>query len=127
MIGDATYKRALNEMRSRRFEIAFESYVEAFLGRLDSKRNRERSFITFYRYQLANYLCKKTNFYIALPEGDMITDLILSEYDQFMDDIQNSAFPYTREMMFRLLEEMKIIFPCHFDTDIERFFLLESN
>ena len=126
MIGYATYKKALQEIKERDFENAFNTYVNAFLSRLNSRRIKEREFIAFYRYQLAEYLCNKMNFYIALPEGDMISDLILSEYDEFIDEVSNSIFPFSRENMYRLLEEMKIIFPCHFKTDAETFFYLES-
>ena len=126
MVGDAAYKKALQEIREKNFENAFNTYVSAFLSRLNSRRIKEREFIAFYRYQFAEYLCNKMNFYIALPEGDMISDLILSEYNDFIDDISSSAFPFSRENMFRLLEEIKIIFPCHFKTDAETFFYLES-
>lgn len=126
MVADTTYKRALEEIKARRFEDAFDTYVNAFLKRRSAMRMKERQFVAFYRYQLANYLCTKTNFFIALPEGDMVTDLILSEYESFMEDIQDSSFPFTKESMIRLLEQLKIIFPCHFNTDIETFFYYES-
>lgn len=126
MVTDLIYKRALEEIKVRKFDEAFDTYVKAFLSRRSLGHSKEKQFVAFYRYQLATYLCNKTNFYIALPEGDMITDLIVSEYDDFMSDIETSSFPYTKESMIRLLERLKIIFPFHFDTDIESFFHIES-
>ena len=126
MLGDACYRKAIEAIKNHRLEDAFDIYVHAFLNRLNTQRIHEREFIAFFRYQLAEYLCNKTNFYIALPEGDMISDLILSKYDDFVLSIEESTFPYTKESRLRLLERLNIIFPCHFNTDAETFFYLES-
>ena len=61
--------------------------------------------------QLAKYLCKKNNYYVALPEGDMISDLILSSYIDFVDMISVSKFNITAEGRINLLSELKVDFP----------------
>ena len=106
-----SYKKAVSEARLKHFSQAFGLYVETFLPRLNSEFCCEKEFKCFYRLQLATYLCKKNNYYVALPEGDMISDLILSSYIDFVDMISVSKFNITAEGRINLLSELKVDFP----------------
>ena len=64
----------------------FESYASIFLPRLGTKCPKCEEFRAFFRYQLATYLSLKKNYTLALPEGDMVSDLILDTYEEFEED-----------------------------------------
>ena len=113
------YKEGSREARNNELDAAFESYVDAFLSRL-SGVEMTLEFVSFYRYQLYSYLKAKPVFILSLPEGDMISDLILQSYEDFLAAIDGSPFNITGEGRTNLLESVRIPFPWQSDTDGEK-------
>ncbi len=113
------YKEGSREARNNELDAAFESYVDAFLSRL-SGVEMTLEFVSFYRYQLYSYLKAKPVFILSLPEGDMISDLILQSYEDFLSAIDGSPFNITGEGRTNLLESVRIPFPWQSDTDGEK-------
>ena len=110
------YREGSAEARRNDRKAAFESYVDAFLSRLDGIE-LTLEFVMFYRYQLRLYLNAKPVFTLSLPEGDMISDLIADAYKSFLDAVDSSPFNITGEGRKNLLESVKIVFPWHNDTE----------
>ena len=96
----------------------FEGYASVFLPRLGSKCPKCEEFRAFFRYQLASYLALKPGYSLALPEGDMVSDLILETYEEFEEDVEESQIPVSQEGRVNMLLNIKIHFPCQNDTDI---------
>ena len=113
------YKEGNREARRNELDAAFESYVDAFLSRL-SGIDMTLEFVSFYRYQLMSYLKAKPVFILSLPEGDMISDLILQSYEDFLSAVDASPFNITGEGRLNLLESVRIAFPWQSDTDGEK-------
>ena len=105
------YNKAVEEARLKHIGKAFDLYVDTFLPRLCSSHSKEKEFKCFYRWQLALYLYGKKNYVVALPEGDMVSDLILDAYQGFLDDIMCSPFCVTAEGRVNLLSSVKVVFP----------------
>lgn len=108
-----SYKKAVAKAREKDFGQAFALYVETFLPRLNSDYAIEREFKCFYRLQLASYLCRKNNYYVALAEGDMISDLILDTYLDFVESVNNSKFNITPSGRVNLLCNLEVDFPIN--------------
>ena len=111
------YNRAVEKAKSEKYREAFELYVASFIERLSSIRKREEEFRLFYRYQMAKYLQKKKKYLVSLAEGDMISDLIVSSYDEFIEGVEASAIPLTDQGRRNLLVELKIEYPCQIETE----------
>ena len=94
----------------------FESYASIFLPRLGNKCPKCEEFRAFFCYQLATYLSLKKNYTLALPEGDMVSDLILDTYEEFEEDVSSSQIPLSNEGRVNMLLEIKIQFPCQNDS-----------
>ena len=94
----------------------FEGYASIFLPRLGNKCPKCEEFRAFFRYQLATYLSLKKNYTLALPEGDMVSDLILDTYEEFEEDVYSSQIPLSNEGRVNMLLEIKIQFPCQNDS-----------
>ena len=94
----------------------FDSYASIFLPRLGSKCPKCEEFRAFFRYQLATYLSMKKDYSLALPEGDMVSDLILDTYEEFEEDVSSSQIPISNEGRLNMLLEIKIQFPCQNDS-----------
>lgn len=94
----------------------FDSYASIFLPRLGAKRPKCEEFTAFFRYQLATYLSMKKSYTLALPEGDMVSDLILDTYEEFEEDVSSSDIPISNEGRVNMLLEIKIQFPCQNDS-----------
>ena len=97
----------------------FEGYASIFLPRLGNKCPKCEEFRAFFRYQLAKYLAEKPNYYLSRPEGDMVSDLILSSYEEIEKSIDDSEIPISREGRVNILLSAKIIFPWHNDTECD--------
>ena len=110
------YKEGTREAKRRELDAAFESYAEAFLSRLDGA-DLTLEFVSFYRYQLRMYLESKPVFILSLPEGDMISDLILDSYEDFLRAVDSSPFNISGDGRLNLLESVRISFPWQNDTD----------
>lgn len=110
------YKEGSAEARRNELAAAFESYVNAFLSRLDGI-DLTLEFVSFYRYQLLSYLKAKPVFILSLPEGDMISDLIKDSYESFLSALEASPFNVTGEGKKNLLESVRISFPWQNDTE----------
>ena len=80
---------------------------------------RSDEFRAFFRYQLAQYLAEKPNYRLSRPEGDMVSDLILSSYEEIEKSIDDSEIPISREGRVNILLSAKIIFPWHNDTECD--------
>ena len=93
----------------------FDSYASIFLPRLGNKCPRCEEFKAFFRYQLATYLSLKKNYTLALPEGDMVSDLILDTYEEFEEDVESSMIPISNEGRVNMLLDIRIQFPCQND------------
>ena len=94
----------------------FDSYASLFLPRLGNKCPKGDEFRAFFRYQLATYLSMKKSYTLALPEGDMVSDLILDTYEEFEEDVSSSDIPISNEGRVNMLLEIKIHFPCQNDS-----------
>lgn len=114
-----TYKRAVEKARENKLREAFELYAEVFRLRLSSIRKTEEEFTLFYRYQLAQYLSKKKRYYLSLPEGDMISDLIVKSYDCFMEEVEESVIKLSDKGRRNLLVSLEIDYPCQEETEEE--------
>ncbi len=110
------YKEGNRKARLLSYADAFEDYVKAFLPRINGVE-LTIEFVSFYRYQLAQYLKAKPVFTLSLPEGDMISDLIKDAYDSFLSALEASPFNITGEGRANLLESVKICFPWQNDPD----------
>ena len=73
-------KRGNAEAKARKYREAFEDYASSLLSRISGDIDMTLEFVAFYRYQLLSYLRAKPVFTLSLPEGDMITDLIVDSY-----------------------------------------------
>lgn len=104
---------------------AFDLYCDALLDRL-SLNHSCLDFLLFYRSQLIKYLKEKKSFFLSLPEGDMISDLIYSAYEDFLSSCRNNPFIKTDRGRFRLLMSVKIIFPVQNDTAFQDLPLIVS-
>lgn len=93
----------------------FDRYASIFLPRLGNKCPKCEEFRAFFRYQLATYLSMKKNYTLALPEGDMVSDLILDTYEEFEEDLSSSQIPLSNEGRVNMLLEIRIQFPCQND------------
>ena len=96
----------------------FEHYASIFLPRLGSKCPGGEEFRAFFRYQLASYLALKRAYTLALPEGDMVSDLILETYEEFEEDVDESDIPISNEGRVNMLLNIKIQFPCQNDSEM---------
>ena len=94
----------------------FESYASIFLPRLGNKCPKCAEFRGFFRYQLATYLSLQKHYTLALPESDMVSDLILDTYEEFEEDVSSSQIPLSNEGRVNMLLEIKIQFPCQNDS-----------
>ena len=112
-------KRGNMEAKARKYREAFEDYSASFLSRLTGI-DMTLEFVSFYRYQLMSYLKAKPVFILSLPEGDMISDLILQSYEDFLSAVDASPFNITGEGRLNLLESVRIAFPWQSDTDGEK-------
>ena len=86
----------------------FDRYASVFLPRLGNKCPRCEEFKAFFRYQLATYLSLKKNYTLALPEGDMVSDLILDTYEEFEEDVELSMIPITNEGRENMVSDIRI-------------------
>lgn len=109
------YKRANDMSREGRFEEAIDCYCDAFLNRLDSLCD-SLEFLLFYKLQIVRYFSVKKRCFLSLPEGDMVSDLIKSSYDEIVDDLDASPFSVTPKGRERILENAKIVFPVQNDS-----------
>ncbi len=107
------YISALKAVKANRLKEAFELYCSVFtpLGR------KTKEFLSFYRYQLASYLVEKSSYQLGLGEGDMVSDLIESVYDETVRDIEESDIPVSQDGRINILESVEIIFPCQKETE----------
>ena len=110
------YKEGNRKAKLLSYADAFEDYVKAFLPRINGVE-LTIEFVSFYRYQLAQYLKAKPVFTLSLPEGDMISDLIKDAYDSFLSALEASPFNITGEGRANLLESVTICFPWQNDPD----------
>ena len=113
--GSSAIEKARGFVRIGDRKNAITEYCEAFLLRLDPFLS-DCDFIMFYRDQMEKYFAVKTNLYISLPEGDMVTDLIRMTYDDFMAEWEESPFRKSEKGRARLLSNIKIVFPVQNDT-----------
>ena len=109
-------KRGNAEAKARKYRAAFEDYASSLLSRISGDIDMTLEFVAFYRYQLLSYLRAKPVFTLSLPEGDMITDLIVDSYKSFLEAVDSSPFNITGEGRKHLLESVKIVFPWQNDT-----------
>lgn len=111
------YKEAVECSRQMRLKDAFEDYCKVFFTRLNPSCCINREFQQFFRFQLANYLAEKNNYFLGIPEGDMVSDLIQMTYDEFLEEIESSQIPVSRQGRLNMLSHIHIVFPCQFETE----------
>lgn len=104
------YRKGLAEREEDEAE-SFEDLSYAFLQRITEEIQLTGEFISFYRYQLRTYLNGKRDKEISLAEGDMVSDLIVSSYKDFLDAMEESPFNINPEGRRNLLRSLDIIFP----------------
>lgn len=100
-------------IRAHRIREAFDLYISLFMPHC----HKTKEFLSFYRFQMASYLALKKNCFLALSEGDMVSDLIEMVYDETVKSIEESEIPLTPSGRMNILESVEIIFPCQMDTD----------
>lgn len=110
------YMNAIKAVKANRLSDAFELYCSLFFPMGHSGLE----FILFYRYQLASYLAKKSTYTLALPEGDMVSDLIEMTYDEVVQEMDNSDIPISHDGRINILESVNIVFPCQNDTSLKK-------
>lgn len=107
------YENAVTAVKAHRIKEAFELYVSLFLP----KEMRSREFLAFYRLQMASYLVLKKSVFLSIAEGDMVSDLIESVYDETVKAIDNSDIPVSSDGRMNILQSVEIVFPCQKDTE----------
>ena len=112
------FSEAGNRMRHGDILEAFDLYCDVLLDRL-SREDDDLDFILFFRSQLVKYLRQKRSLFLSLAEGDMISDLIYSTYEDFLSSLRSNPFVKTAKGRFRLLMSVKIVFPIQNDTCFE--------
>lgn len=110
------YENAVTAVKAHRIREAFELYVSLFLP----KGMRSREFLSFYRLQMASYLVLKKSVMLSIPEGDMVTDLIETVYDETVKAIEKSEIPVSPDGRMNILESVEIVFPCQKDTEVRQ-------
>lgn len=110
------YENAVTAVKAHRIREAFELYVSLFLP----KGMRSREFLSFYRLQMASYLVLKKSVLLSIPEGDMVSDLIETVYDETVKAIEKSEIPVSPDGRMNILESVEIVFPCQKDTEERR-------
>lgn len=113
------FKEAKREIREGKRKDAISSFVRAFYLRNTESNFIDLRFTCFFRYQFSKYLALKKSLMLSLAEGDMISDLIHSVYDDFMLSLDDSPFKVSNEGVDRLLSMVDICFPCQDDTESE--------
>lgn len=111
------FKEAKREIREGRRNAAISSFIRAFYLRNTESNFIDLHFTCFFRYQFAKYLELKKSLMLSLSEGDMISDLIHSAYDDFMLSLDDSPFKISNEGIDRLLSMVDICFPCQDDSE----------
>ena len=111
------FYEAEKRMKSGDIINAFDLYCDALIARL-CLSDSCLDFMLFFRSQLVKYLRKKNSLFLSLAEGDMISDLIYSTYEDFVASLKKNPFVKTERGRLRLLMSVKIIFPVQNDTDI---------
>ncbi len=110
------YENAVTAVKAHRIREAFELYVSLFLP----KGMRSREFLAFYRFQMASYLSLKKSVLLSIAEGDMVSDLIETVYEETVKAIDESQIPVSPAGRMNILESVEIIFPCQKDTEVRR-------
>lgn len=94
-----------------------ESNIEAFYSRLTYKEKSNNEFYSFYHLQFLKYCLLKNNSIVSKPEGDMISDLILSSYLEAKAYFDEEKIKITQEGRENILMGLEITFPCQNETD----------
>ncbi len=110
------YESAVMAVKAHRIREAFELYVSLFLP----EGMRSSEFLAFYRLQMASYLVLKKSVLLSIAEGDMVSDLIETVYDETVKAIEKSDIPVSPDGRMNILESVEIVFPCQRDTEERR-------
>lgn len=94
-----------------------ESNIEAFYSRLTYKEKSNNEFYSFYHLQFLKYCLLKNNSFVSKPEGDMISDLILSSYLEAKAYFDAEKIKITKEGRENILMGLEITFPCQNEPD----------
>ena len=108
------YKSARDALRKGNLEKAFDEYVSAFLSRISDEITNE--LLAFFRYQFSVYLAGKGNMTVSLPEGDMITDLIMDTYHEYCKGFDTSEIAVSDQGRCNIISSCDIVFPGKNDT-----------
>lgn len=112
------FNEALSYLKAGNVLKAFDIYCDALINRICSG-SPDLDFSLFYRSQLIKYLRAKKSLILSLPEGDMISDLIYSVYEDFVDSLRDNPFIRTERGRMRLLMSVKIVFPIQNDSELD--------
>lgn len=116
-------KEAIECISHNKLKDAFEIYCSLFFPKSLEKSSE---FKAFFRFQLAQYLCQKPNYTLALCEGDMISDLIEMTYADITKEIEDSDIKVSQSGRINILESIEIVFPCQSETKINSLKLCAS-
>jgi hypothetical protein len=83
----------------------------AFYLRATEENEIDIEFHDFFVYQFSRYLSGKKRIKVSLPEGDMISDLIRTTFEDFQQQVLDSPFNIGAENLWNLLKEVRIDFP----------------
>lgn len=111
MINEKEYKDIVRLVLEKDKEDALFIYTKLFVKRLKTSEENNIEFINFFKDQLSEYFSQKGNMILSLPEGDMISDLILTIYQNREKELSSSIFCNTISGRENLLREVKIVFP----------------
>lgn len=115
LLANQFYKLAQVFSESKQLKKTLDCYCDAFLLRNLSIEESDKEFIDFFRVQFTIYQLGKKNNLVDLSEGDMIFDLIKSEWDKIKERIESSPFRIDESCLFNWYKTIKIDFPWIFE------------
>lgn len=111
LLANQFYNLANLFSKTKQINKSIDCYCDAFLLRNLSIEESDKEFIDFFRVQFIIYQLGKKHLDVALSEGDMIFDLIKSEWDTIKKEIENSPFRIEESCLLNWFKSIKIDFP----------------
>lgn len=111
-IGCYFYKMAQLFAKVKDLEKSLNCFIDAFLIRgMEERYKEEKQWLSFFSTQFSIYLLGKNHLFCSLSEGDMVHDLLRMEYEELIEEIQNSEFPFHTEHIDRFFAALELDFP----------------
>lgn len=111
-IGCYFYRMAQLFAKMKDLERSLNCFIEAFLIRgMEERFKGEEQWMSFFSRQFSIYLLGKNRLFCSLSEGDMIHDMLRMEYEQALEDIENSELPFHPQHIDRWFAALEFDFP----------------